>query len=162
RRRGRTHPQGGLPRLLAAGRGGGVGERDDRLRGAHRAAPAPSAPRSGPPAGRAGVVPRRRGVPGLGGHARAHGARTGGAAGRGRDRARGRAVLPLPPPPPSPAVGAMTPRLEAEAVSFAYGDASVLRAVDLAVGAGEIVGIIGPNGSGKTTLVRVLSGVATP
>lgn len=56
----------------------------------------------------------------------------------------------------------MTPRLEAEAVSFAYGDASVLRAVDLAVGAGEIVGIIGPNGSGKTTLVRVLSGVATP
>jgi iron complex transport system ATP-binding protein len=56
----------------------------------------------------------------------------------------------------------MTPRLEAAAVSFAYGDRTVLRAVNVAVAPGEIVGVIGPNGSGKTTLVRLLSGVIAP
>ena len=56
----------------------------------------------------------------------------------------------------------MTAVLAAEAVSFAYGDAAVLHAVDVAVAPGEIVGVIGPNGSGKTTLVRVLSGTVAP
>ncbi len=37
-----------------------------------------------------------------------------------------------------------------------------LRAVDLDLAQGEIVGLIGPNGSGKTTLLNVLSGVLIP
>jgi len=34
--------------------------------------------------------------------------------------------------------------------------------VDLAVPAGQAVGIIGPNGAGKSTLLRVLAGITTP
>lgn len=40
-----------------------------------------------------------------------------------------------------------------------------IRAVDglnLAVGAGEIYGLLGPNGSGKTTLIRLLTGLLKP
>jgi ABC-2 type transport system ATP-binding protein len=37
-----------------------------------------------------------------------------------------------------------------------------LRELDLAVGPGEILGVLGPNGSGKTTLFRVLCGEIRP
>jgi len=52
--------------------------------------------------------------------------------------------------------------LEAERVSFAYGARTVLDDVHLALGGGEIVGLIGPNGSGKSTLVRLLAGLVRP
>ena len=54
------------------------------------------------------------------------------------------------------------PALVLERVSATYGREPVLREVDLEVGAGEIVGLVGPNGSGKTTLVRVASRTLRP
>ncbi len=44
-----------------------------------------------------------------------------------------------------------------EHVSFGYGaDRPVLRALDMAVGAGETVAVVGPSGAGKTTLCALL------
>lgn len=47
-------------------------------------------------------------------------------------------------------------------VSFAYRDTYVLRDVDLEIGTGESVGIIGPNGGGKTTLLNLIMGFISP
>lgn len=44
-------------------------------------------------------------------------------------------------------------------VSAGYGRIEILHGIDLAVGEGEIVTIVGANGAGKTTLLRVLSGL---
>jgi branched-chain amino acid transport system ATP-binding protein len=49
--------------------------------------------------------------------------------------------------------------LQTSALCAGYGKIRVLHAVDLSVGAGEIVALLGPNGAGKTTLLRALSGL---
>ncbi|MFN0242462.1 MAG: metal ABC transporter ATP-binding protein [Planctomycetota bacterium] len=46
--------------------------------------------------------------------------------------------------------------------SFGYGDRTVVSGVDLTIGAGDFVGIVGPNGSGKTTLFRGMLGLIAP
>jgi branched-chain amino acid transport system ATP-binding protein len=43
-----------------------------------------------------------------------------------------------------------------------YATASVLHGVDLEVGTGEVVGLLGRNGMGKTTLLRAIAGVRPP
>lgn len=53
-------------------------------------------------------------------------------------------------------------RLEARGLTRTAGRAVLLGGVDLAVGAGRVLGVTGPNGSGKSTLVRCLAGVASP
>lgn len=49
--------------------------------------------------------------------------------------------------------------LKVEGLRSAYGRIEVLHGIDLEVGAGEIVTVVGANGAGKTTLLRCLSGV---
>jgi branched-chain amino acid transport system ATP-binding protein len=49
--------------------------------------------------------------------------------------------------------------LRIESLSAAYGEAMVLREVDLEVSSGQIVTLIGRNGAGKTTLLRCVMGL---
>ena len=56
----------------------------------------------------------------------------------------------------------MTPFLEVKDMRKAYGAIKAVDGVSLAVGPGEIVGVIGPNGSGKTTLFNSILGQIKP
>ena len=49
-----------------------------------------------------------------------------------------------------------------ERVTVGYAEEPVLVDVDLAVEAGDFVGVVGPSGSGKTTLLRALLGTVRP
>jgi energy-coupling factor transport system ATP-binding protein len=77
------------------------------------------------------------------------------------DRARTGIVGPdevAPRPPIGPSNGA-PPRLEWRNVSAAYDGRAVLHDVRAALGAREIVAVLGPNGSGKTTLFKTAIGL---
>jgi branched-chain amino acid transport system ATP-binding protein len=52
--------------------------------------------------------------------------------------------------------------LEIQSLRAGYGAIEVLRGVDLAVGAGEIVALLGSNGAGKSTLNNNVSGLYRP
>jgi branched-chain amino acid transport system ATP-binding protein len=51
------------------------------------------------------------------------------------------------------------PLLAISGLEVGYGESQVLFGVDLAVGAGEVVSLMGRNGMGKTTTVRALMGL---
>jgi peptide/nickel transport system ATP-binding protein len=54
------------------------------------------------------------------------------------------------------------PLLEVRDICAVYGTNPVLNRINLTVGRGETLGIIGESGSGKTTLGRAISGLMTP
>ena len=51
------------------------------------------------------------------------------------------------------------PMLVVNGLHVGYGATEILRGIDLSVGAGEIVAVLGSNGTGKSTLNRTISGV---
>lgn len=55
-----------------------------------------------------------------------------------------------------------TALLEARALTVGYGAVPVVHDVNLTVGAGEVVALLGVNGAGKTTTVRALAGDLKP
>jgi branched-chain amino acid transport system ATP-binding protein len=54
------------------------------------------------------------------------------------------------------------PILAVRGLHAGYGATEILRGVDLTVGQGEIVAVLGANGAGKSTLNRTISGVMRP
>ena len=52
--------------------------------------------------------------------------------------------------------------LEVKDISVSYGGIRALTDVNLEVGKGEIVSIIGANGAGKSTMLRTISGLLKP
>ena len=57
-----------------------------------------------------------------------------------------------------------TPILECHNLTKCYDYAGKigLKQVDLTLGRGKIIGLLGPNGSGKTTLIKLINGLLTP
>src|ERR1700754_2314851 len=56
----------------------------------------------------------------------------------------------------------MAALLEAEHLAAGYGPAEVLFDINLRIGEGEVVTLLGRNGIGKTTTIRVLMGLLAP
>ena len=56
----------------------------------------------------------------------------------------------------------MTEHIQLSDVSHGYGDRLLLDHVDLTVGRGERVAVVGENGAGKSTLMRLIAGLETP
>ena len=56
----------------------------------------------------------------------------------------------------------MSGSLQARGVGFVHGAVPVLDGVDVTVGPGDRVAVVGPNGVGKTTLLRLLAGELAP
>ena len=70
-----------------------------------------------------------------------------------KPKAPARAKAPARSKPPA------KPLLEARGVTKRFGGVVALNGLDITVGEGEIVGLIGPNGSGKTTFFNVVTSI---
>ena len=60
---------------------------------------------------------------------------------------------------PAPTESPRDPMLEIRGLRAGYGAANVLHGIDLTVGTGEVVVVLGANGAGKTTLMRAITGL---
>jgi ribose transport system ATP-binding protein len=58
--------------------------------------------------------------------------------------------------------GAGDPTVRIENASISFGGNQALTSVNLALAAGEVMGLVGENGSGKSTLIKILNGVYRP
>lgn len=73
--------------------------------------------------------------------------------------------MALPPTPVTvnaPPVASRAPVAETKRLTVTYGAQPVVKSVDLAFYAGEIVAVMGRNGAGKTTLLKSLVGLVRP
>ena len=52
--------------------------------------------------------------------------------------------------------------IEADDLHLSFGETPALRGASVAIGAGEIVAVMGPSGSGKSTLLHCLAGILVP
>jgi energy-coupling factor transport system ATP-binding protein len=77
-----------------------------------------------------------------------------------RDARRMAGNLPGPPDDAAPVAG--DPIVTVRDLTAAHDDLTALHAIDLEVGRGEVVALMGRNGAGKTTLLRAIAGVHPP
>lgn len=52
--------------------------------------------------------------------------------------------------------------IQTEGITKSFGSLQVLKGIDLAIGEGEIVSIVGPSGAGKTTLLQIMGTLDKP
>ncbi len=72
---------------------------------------------------------------------------------------------PIPPASTAPSAAAdasQEPHLLVQGLGKRYGDFEALANIDMSIGRGEIVVIIGGSGAGKTTLLKILIGLEKP
>ncbi|WP_239310107.1 MULTISPECIES: ABC-F family ATP-binding cassette domain-containing protein [unclassified Frankia] len=56
----------------------------------------------------------------------------------------------------------MNATLVAQGLAAGYGGRALFSQVDLVLGPGDVIGVVGANGAGKSTLLRMLAGLASP
>ncbi|OZI29938.1 phosphate ABC transporter ATP-binding protein [Bordetella genomosp. 10] len=63
---------------------------------------------------------------------------------------------------PAPSSSPSRPLVSLRGVHLAFGATEVLKGIDVEVGQGQAVSIIGPSGSGKSTILRCITGLLRP